>query len=1166
MRSSEFIIRSNFASYEPKKYPIYRKTMNYNIWLNVLTSDLIRRLNQQTQDSGTFIFLKYLQLGKCSEEVIFFETILPYVLVQVILYGSDSLLKDWETELDVVFKVNLTSLNKHQIENIKNVYENIFNVVDYVKKMISEISAKSSKTDREISLLEKLNNYVNKISFGDVLANKSLEIASYERSILYLEQAYREDEKKLCNEYKDKLNIAFSNIQDFDALEGVEQFFISGNSLDEKLDSLANSTTNWMLAKECYEELQSNWGNVDMKTNTKAIQVLAKNQIFDQIIAKVDTILLPDSKFRTENNSEHKLLEYGLESTAIVNDSFAATKLIDETERNFKFLQPGLLLNYSLNKIMFNKDYNSNNDANNDFVKLGIATISQRYISNVKTMTILKVKDIINKLYLFGDASICIDYNNNYQSLKKDALKGKSGYEGLDFESLFKIEAVSVNLDRKFVNLDENESFNRFFHIAQEARKNHRPDIGMKYLMKSFNLEKNITTERFELEYAEMLWEAGERENAINTIKGCSMDIMNGFSINNSEAKLQTLSKYTQWCDALNRKSPTEIIDQYLKLLELCDNNEALSFELGLYYDKYYQQRQKTIIKRSVDDVRIDFELITNSIKYLLISLSETSSEHHVKEALPKVVILWLDTIEKINGKIKYAYVAKDINKLIQNATKTCTSKIWYTVMLQLISRLLVPSHEARSLITKILSELFKAYPHYIIWHVTVMGNSKNEFIKDAGNKIISGFLKKTTKANKLLIQKAILLNENLSKICNEDAKKTATTIDEDFDFTNRNSIFPSEIAVPVQLNFGVTLPDPNLVRQSLVTIQDISPNYTVFNSLKKPKKITMLGSNGKNYDILCKKEDVRQDDQYMQFAQTMKYVLNNNKDSFKRNMDITTYYIMPLDESFGIIELVPNVVTIRSILSNLYDNRSLYNDRITYMRHWNKFKNNDAQLKLLFEKNLKIFKPILFEWFLSIFPDPAKWYHCKTNFARSYGVMCMVGHILGLGDRHFDNILISEKNGVVLHVDYDCLFEKGVDLPTPELVPFRLTNNIVDCLGITGVEGIFRKSCELSMNLIRENEMMLLNEFEMMMYGRMKSLEDQKKKKEGSRELRYLFIGRSGLSPEQILGVIRNKMRGIDPKDSVTISVAAQVENLLKEAQDKNLLYRMYSGWMPIW
>lgn len=36
--------------------------------------------------------------------------------------------------------------------------------------------------------------------------------------------------------------------------------------------------------------------------------------------------------------------------------------------------------------------------------------------------------------------------------------------------------------------------------------------------------------------------------------------------------------------------------------------------------------------------------------------------------------------------------------------------------------------------------------------------------------------------------------------------------------------------------------------------------------------------------------------------------------------------------------------------------------------------------------------------------------------------------------------------------------FEQGKILPTPETVPFRLSRDIVDGMGIAGVEGVFRR------------------------------------------------------------------------------------------------------------
>ena len=46
--------------------------------------------------------------------------------------------------------------------------------------------------------------------------------------------------------------------------------------------------------------------------------------------------------------------------------------------------------------------------------------------------------------------------------------------------------------------------------------------------------------------------------------------------------------------------------------------------------------------------------------------------------------------------------------------------------------------------------------------------------------------------------------------------------------------------------------------------------------------------------------------------------------------------------------------------------------------------------------------------------------------------------------------------------------FEQGKTLPTPETVPFRLTRDVVDGMGVAGVEGVFRRSCEKTMEVMR--------------------------------------------------------------------------------------------------
>jgi serine/threonine-protein kinase ATR len=87
-----------------------------------------------------------------------------------------------------------------------------------------------------------------------------------------------------------------------------------------------------------------------------------------------------------------------------------------------------------------------------------------------------------------------------------------------------------------------------------------------------------------------------------------------------------------------------------------------------------------------------------------------------------------------------------------------------------------------------------------------------------------------------------------------------------------------------------------------------------------------------------------------------------------------------------------------------------------------------------------------------------------------------VVGHVVGLGDRHTENILLDLTNGECVHVDFDCLFDKGLTLSRPEIVPFRLTPNFVDAMGLAGVEGTFRRTMEVTMKLMRDNKDTLLS------------------------------------------------------------------------------------------
>lgn len=48
-----------------------------------------------------------------------------------------------------------------------------------------------------------------------------------------------------------------------------------------------------------------------------------------------------------------------------------------------------------------------------------------------------------------------------------------------------------------------------------------------------------------------------------------------------------------------------------------------------------------------------------------------------------------------------------------------------------------------------------------------------------------------------------------------------------------------------------------------------------------------------------------------------------------------------------------------------------------------------------------------------------------RLKYSRSVAVTSIVGHILGLGDRHLSNILIDTATGEVVHIDLGIAFEQ---------------------------------------------------------------------------------------------------------------------------------------------
>jgi len=83
------------------------------------------------------------------------------------------------------------------------------------------------------------------------------------------------------------------------------------------------------------------------------------------------------------------------------------------------------------------------------------------------------------------------------------------------------------------------------------------------------------------------------------------------------------------------------------------------------------------------------------------------------------------------------------------------------------------------------------------------------------------------------------------------------------------------------------------------------------------------------------------------------------------------------------------------------------------------------TKLTTLFLSLMKGFKPAMRHLFTEKHKVPMSWFAMRLNYTRSVATTSIVGHVLGLGDRHLSNILLDSSTGEVVHIDLGIAFEQ---------------------------------------------------------------------------------------------------------------------------------------------
>lgn len=1152
-----------FASpprYEPIAFPHFRLGMKYEKWLVDLTTDLFRRpmANSSTQKgkSGAnptkkFIFQTCSMLIR-DDEISISLYLLKYVAMSHIVSGDDQVRNDILAEFLCVLNMDASvNAGSDRTENLKLCYQGIFEVLDYFNEWVSAATERmSDATLSKVDLLMLKNCRWRVLKFleeipTELIASTSSQCDSYERTILYLEKCYR-NEKDESRDTLDKLNIAntlqsvYSNIEDYDALNGVLRKF-STNNLAEKLDSFQYNE-NWYIAQESFQVL-SKIGSDDVRIdcNTRLLKSYANHALYEKVLSSLDSQMGNDSITRLPMAWAMVGLQAALESGEMteIKRWYNAAATIGRPQD----VEDIVTFEYADSLISLVKQDRKKFSKNIE----NIYSIIGQSLSLSMSSSFSRNTKLMRQLHVMFDSSLIVSSGLSDAIILQDelmlTLRERMRNTDLEFNTQWKILSMHKLC---FEVTDGGDQISTIYLASSKiARREKRLDIATKSIVKAMALNDQEAS----VEYAHLLWEQGKQTEAIKTLSE-SLDF------GDSRVRARRQLQYALWLDESSHSSSATIIEEYTKAYRLDSRWEKPFFDLGKYYSK---------IMESQNDRSGSYE--KQIIRFYLHALKLGTT--YIFEALPKLITIWLDFAQKPPKNEEAANRLKTIVHDILEQRDEIPTYVWFTSITQILSRLSHSHEPSARVMMKIIGSLISSYPKHSLWYTLSHVKSKDVTRKTRVTKILNAL--GTNRNLGEIIDNAQILFEILEKLAafkipsNQDVSKKKWLLSDDFNIKDPQQRYTS-LVIPVKSNLEIRIPAASSLlnanknvwhafpKAASITFDGFDDRVHVFLSLQKPKQITIRGSDNRPYRLMVKKDDTRKDAKVFEFTNMINRLLTGSADARKRNLTVENYSVIPLAEDMGVIEFVQNVSTMKSVISVQQmkagvsvDEKRIFR-KIVEVQKVAKTRNSpepsvDDPLIKFFQTLCSEVKPVLHQWFIDQFSDPAVWYSARNCFTRTSAVMSIVGYIIGLGDRHCENILFVKKNGAALHIDFDCLFEKGLSLPTPEVVPFRLTQNLVDAMGITGIEGSFRVACEVTGTLVRENEASLMNILETLIYDPLLDWKTLEK-------------------PQEHLKRVRRKIRGLLDKEGLPMNVHGQVDYLIQQASSEQNLSRMYGGW----
>ncbi|KAK3050228.1 serine/threonine-protein kinase M1 [Extremus antarcticus] len=1180
---SRYVVRSNVDTIPPNRtYPGFTVGQGHTQWLRSLVYDLMWKAKG---DNAQMVFPLLARVIR-GHDLAIASFLLPYAMLNIVLGGTVAEVNDMSSEMRAVLGAQPT--DTVQQETVKLCSESIFSVLDYMSTWLQEKKMQLGETRsaayrtgqspsefdeaKDMAQIDIVEQFLASIP-AEVIATQAVICGSYARALFNWEQYIRQkrplipsskppqkssEDEALYN----RLHDIYAQIDEPDGLEGISAHL---PFLSEEQQAMQHAKAGrWTAAQTWYEsELAEKPGNVELEDSL--LRCLRVTGQYGPLLRYVDSFTAAHAALGDVELAQERLLPVTVEAHWMTGDLIGIkARLASELSG------PAVDFNVGIAKLIGSLS-STRNETRLESIKHLRRQITQGF-TLANTSSIQASHDDLKKLHVLYEIEALssgkpVNKEDNARVLERRlSILGSYVADKQDILGIRRL--VMQCLPHQF---DASDLGTAWLTSAKLARQSRNTQQAYNAVLRA----NECGDKTAKLEEARLLWRDGHQRHAIQALESSITSGVfesdttaadPGVSSNLHGTKQDMLSAkasllLAKWLDALGQNQAKDMTDKYQFAARHFQRWEKGHYYLGKHYQKLLES-EKALPKDKQTNRYKSGELTRLVIENLLRSVPFGNKYWH--ETIPKLLTLWLDlgleATKTVRGEDRS--VAEQRMKASLQATRQLQKYfdrvppfVFYSAMPQMISRITHSNPEVWRQLCNILTRLVASHPSQALWSLLAVIKASDQPRVDRGMEILNRLKERKSSAKtdgvandlRMLIAQSQKLSEGLLQACEAHVEQRVTNVSLSKDLGFNHKLAPNPLVVPIETTLTASLPSgagSETIRkhrafvQDKITINSFSDHVLVLSSLQRPRKLTVRGSDGKQYGLLCKpKDDLRKDQRLMEFNGIINRALKRDAESSKRRLYIKTYAVTPLSEESGTIEWVEGIKPMRDILLGIYGRRGIrpnYGD----LRKLLDEASADAQTSHVFlDKVLPTFPACLHEWFTEVYPEPDAWFAARLRYTRTAAVMSVVGHVLGLGDRHGENILLEESTGGVFHVDFNCLFDKGLTFEKPEVVPFRLTHNMVDAMGPYG-----------------QSKDTLMTILETFLYDPTTDFVELKKKKKSADGVPE--------TPPEILDSVAGKLKGLLRGETVPLGVEGYVDALIREATSPWNLARMYIGW----